>query len=39
MSIVVELLSQIGPLLWVVPVAAGVVATGMTLDWVDRRSG
>ena len=37
MTVLVDLLAHYGAMLWVVPVAAGVVVTGLTMDWVDRR--
>jgi hypothetical protein len=35
-SVVAELWLQMGSMLWVVPVALGLVATGMAMDRADR---
>jgi hypothetical protein len=36
MHVIVELWQQAGILLWVVPIAAGLVAAGIALDRADR---
>ena len=37
MNVVAELWMQVGTMIWVVPVAVGLVATGIAMDRADRK--
>ena len=37
MNVVAELWTQVGTMIWVVPVAMGLVATGIAMDRQDRK--
>lgn len=39
MNVVTDLWMQVSTMIWVVPVAMGLVATGIAMDWSDRKDG